>query len=50
MESTEHHDAHVHAEVEDLEQLRLGEREDNDSAKLRQSYTTQNLRHEQVTI
>ena len=31
----EHHDSHVHAEVEDLEELRRGEGEDDDSTKFR---------------
>lgn len=41
--SAEQHDAHVHTEIKHLEQLRLGERQNNDSAKFSERYSTEHL-------
>ena len=43
MRCAEHDDAEVHAEVEDAEQLRLGEGEHRDAAELRQRDAAQHL-------
>ena len=45
MRCTEHHHTQVHAEVEDLEELRLGESENDDTAKLSERDTTEHLPH-----
>ena len=44
MQRTEQDDAKVHSEIEDLEELRLGKGENDDSAEFCESYATQNLR------
>ena len=46
MSRSEPHDSQVHPEVEDLEQLRLGEGENDDASQLRQGDSTQNLQGE----
>ncbi len=48
MQGSEHDDPQVHPEVEDLEQLGLGECEDNNSTELGQSDATQYLKTNSV--
>ena len=49
MQCAKQHDAHVHPEVENLEQLRVRERKHDDTTELRQSDSTQHLRSSRHT-
>ena len=44
MQCAEQDDAKIHSEIENLEKLRLGKGENDDSAEFCESYATQNLR------
>ena len=46
MRRSKEHDPEVHPEVEDLEELRLGERQNDDTSELRQGDPTQYLQSE----
>jgi hypothetical protein len=43
MGSAEQHDPEVHSEIENLEELRFGKRQDNYASQLGQCYATENL-------
>jgi len=46
MRGADDHDAHVHAEVEDLEDLRVAERQHDDAAELGERDAAKHLRGE----
>ena len=48
MRRSKEHDPEVHPEVEHLEELRLGERQNDDASQLRQGDSTQYLQSERT--
>lgn len=50
MRGAQQHDGQVHAEVEDLEDLRLGQRQDEDAPELGQRDSTEHLQGHSTSV